>query len=152
MHVNTSNPTYQVPMIYHIQNYRFAQYEEAMKYDNFFESEILKAYFEKKYPDKTVCIDFYGLHNNREKYDLCLSSVILPYECLKSWKLSLRPLEWNILYDIPGDDIFLYDLSYVQKPRKETKRHHYNWMKYELKDIGWLDALFYALYEKGILR
>ena len=74
--------------------------ESGALYDSYFENEGLG--FES---------DIYGLKRrdgvitDKPFY----SAEILPYEVMESYALSLRPVDSNILFKIPGDGIFLYD-------------------------------------------
>lgn len=78
-------------------------------YDQYFESEALR--------DKNgmVCdVNLYGRRKN------CTSRYMITcrrinYKVIKSWGLDLRPIECNVIYDIPGNDIFLYDMEKTEK-------------------------------------
>ena len=49
------------------------------------------------------------------------------YKVIKSYALDLRPHELNILWEIPGEDIFLYDSNYIEKnKRRENGRIMYD--------------------------
>lgn len=147
-HIAVANSTYQVPLLWKKQNFKFGCFKNSIKYDNYFESVELKKYLTKKYPNKTICMDFYGIHRDREKYDLCLCSATLPYKVIKMWGLKMRPYEFNCINEINGEDIFLYDMNQMVlgKKNREKKIHHYNWIKYEVKDLSWIDGLFYTGY------
>ncbi len=84
-----------------MRDYCFSSYEQTgAGYDQYFENEALK--YEA---------DIYGL----KRQDGALSdkpfysAEILPFEVLESYALSLRPVDSNILFKIPGEGIYLYD-------------------------------------------
>jgi hypothetical protein len=143
-HIKENTPTYQVPLAWGTRKYRFPEFDEAVKYDAFFESVELKEYLEKQYKKK-VCIDYFGVRDGFKGYDYALSSRVLPYKCIKSYGLEMRPVELNVYFDINGNDLYLYDCSTKIKTRK-NRQHHFNLVKYEVKDLSWQDSLFYFLW------
>ncbi|GFI34871.1 hypothetical protein IMSAGC014_01374 [Bacteroidaceae bacterium] len=100
---------------------------------------------EKKY-QKKVCIDYYGTRRNHDTYDLCLSSVLLPYKVVESYGLQMYPYELNYLYNIQGEDLYIYDLKNHAKQKRDW-RHHYHLVQYEVRLLSWVDSLFYTLYQ-----
>lgn len=82
--------------------------EKALKYDAFFENEELYQYCGVAKEELTV--DLYGGHVAVNRRYL-LSKKYLPYPVVKSWGNRLKPHEMNVIKDIPGEDIFLYDLG-----------------------------------------
>ncbi len=58
-----------------------------------------------------ICIDLYGCRKKGElkgrRY--LLSSATFPFKILDSYARTLRPVDCNIIYGIPGKDFFLYD-------------------------------------------
>ncbi|MDE6566760.1 MAG: glycosyltransferase family 2 protein [Lachnospiraceae bacterium] len=146
VHVSRASSSFQVPLFYGDKEFNFPQFENALKYDAFFESVDLKSRLEKEHPGCKICIDYYGLHRDYASYDLCFSSADLPYRIVKSYGLELRPPELNYYYDVKGEDLFLYDIS-VSEKHKRRRQHHYNMLHYDVKDLQWVDSLFYTLYE-----
>ncbi len=145
-HVIASTSSFQVPLLYGNKKFHFPPLEKALKYDAFFESVDLKEQLEHEYPNMKVCVDYYGLHRDYDSYDICLSTENLPYKIIKSYGLEMRPPELNYYYKVEGEDLFLYDISVTEKHRK-NRRHHYNMLHYDLKELQWIDSLFYTLYE-----
>lgn len=84
--------------------------EDALKYDAFFENEGLYKYCGVRKEDLTV--DLYG-GRRATNCPYLLTNKYLDYPAVKSWGNRLRPHEMNIIHDIPGEDIFLYDLGQV---------------------------------------
>lgn len=145
-HAQTASLAYQVPLMYGEKQLVFPEYEKAIMYDAFFESIILKRILEKKFSGAKICVDYYGLHSNYSDYDIGISTAELPYKVIASYGLELRPPELNYIWEIQGKDIFLYDFKCVKK-NKKRKRHHYNLIYYDVKDLQWIDSLFYTLYQ-----
>jgi len=145
-HIAIPSSSYQVPLLCGDKKFRFPKFDDALKYDAFFESINLKEHLEKIYQSSKVCIDYYGLHRDYDSYDFCFSSANLPYKVIESYGLEMRPPELNYYYKVEGEDLFLYDISTEQQHKKKRK-HHYNLLHYDMKDLHWIDSLFYTLFE-----
>ena len=94
-----------------IRDYNFSTPEEsASVYDAFFENMKLK--LQDVSVDCTATlgnieIDLYGYKPVTSRY--ILSSKSLPFKVIKSYGRKLHPIDANIMYDIEGSDLFLYD-------------------------------------------
>ena len=117
---------FQVPMMrYPLERYRFPELDDvnAVRYDVFFEREKLGRYLDAS--DDELTVDIYGTKveaTNQRKY--LLSSRKLKYKVMKKYALQMRPQECNIMYDIAGKDIFLYDTLIKADSSAETKGHN----------------------------
>lgn len=82
--------------------------ENALKYDAFWENEGLYKYcgVEKRQLE----VDLYGTKRSTKRRYL-LTKKQLPYKIVKSWGNRLTPHDMNLIYDIPGHEIHLYDLG-----------------------------------------
>lgn len=61
---------------------------------------------------------------------------------IRSFARQMRPIEMNIIYDIPGDEIFLYENSECTGKRKVDVFRKLN---YEAQGMPWQEALYYGL-------
>ena len=91
------------------KKYRFRMLENGVVYDAFFERCDLGKYLNCK--DEELCVDLYGTKNNRQEKRYWLTKTQAPYEVVKQYGLCMRPHEINIIFDIEGADIFLYDTT-----------------------------------------
>lgn len=108
-------------MIRDISHYKFAEFSEnAIRYDTFFESINIKEYLQNKWK-VSIVVDLYGRHKKYGREDLVLSTKSLPYEVKYQYALQLRPIEYNVLFDISGEGIFLYDTKTGRKCLKKEK-------------------------------
>lgn len=83
---------------------------------------IYDQYFENEQLSRKLCIDcdvdLYGRRKSTNKrYLLTLKK--MNYKIEKSWGLTLRPMEANIIYDIQGDNIYLYDTTQYDSNHKK---------------------------------
>lgn len=79
----------------------------AARYDVFFEREGMGKYLQV---DEEVCTDIYGM---KEKFNsrYVITTKVLNYKCIRSFGLTVRPHENNVVYDMPGQMIYFYDTS-----------------------------------------
>lgn len=82
--------------------------ESSLKYNAFFENENMFQYC--NILKNELLVDLYGSYLFTSRRYL-LTIRYLPYKIIKSWGNRLIPHDMNIIYDIPGNDIFLYDLG-----------------------------------------
>ncbi|MBR5377276.1 MAG: glycosyltransferase [Lachnospiraceae bacterium] len=132
----------QVPVLYgHKEDYVFSDIPVSLAvYDAFFENTRLKkAVAELTGSRAEDCIiDLYGYRGGQDAKRYLLSSASLPYETVKSFARCVRPLDANVFMDIPGNELFLYDL---QKPGKAPKtdeglKYLYNNRAIKLKEMA----------------
>ncbi|MGQ1911612.1 hypothetical protein ACT3CE_17745 [Marinifilum sp. RC60d5] len=125
-------------------NYRLPLLEECIKYDGFFENKNLYSFLNKNHNE--LCLD---LNNTRNKYSsrYILTMKSLPFRVEKSYGLNLFPSELNVLRNINGTGIFLYDTLVVEKkPIIDTiffgkYTHRFNSLKCFMKDCGIIPLL-----------
>lgn len=103
-------------------SYKWAECDdEAVYYDAFYESIKVKEKLEKEL-NSTVVIDLYGRREIPETEKYMLSTQVLPFKIKNSYALQLRPIENNILMNLQGTGIFLYDLTASQKIISKERR------------------------------
>lgn len=128
------------------QTYYFPQFDEGVHYDIFFESKDLQKYLDIYTNGEKCRIDLYGRHSEgRERF--LLSTVSKPYSIIHSYGLEMRPPETNVIMNIEGEDIFLYDTNIKAKsPKAKAKMDDYELNGYRNKYI-----LFQYCFEHIIL-
>ena len=119
------------------KRYELPSFDTALKYDMFFER-----IFEAKdsicgISGDQICVNLNGTHRDNDGKRYLLSSVKMSrYECIKSFGLSLRPIELNVVKGIPGNDIYLYDLKGETVRLSRVRIPSYNRIAYELYGNG----------------
>ena len=102
---------FQVPIVQKgREKYSFPEEDNIqLSYDAFYEREQVSKWL--KIPSEDICIDLYGRKaaTNNKRY--LLTTKRYPYKIVKSYGMQMRPHEVNILENIPGTDIILYDLQ-----------------------------------------
>lgn len=108
-HGDTNNSIVQVSLQQGHKHYKTLPFERLIKYDVYSNNIGLADVLGVKLNE--ICLDLYGVRPNDFNKHYYLSVKRLPYKVLKSFGLYMRPHELNIIEDIPGDDIFLYDTT-----------------------------------------
>lgn len=137
-HNTVSNSSYQVPLlngdisIYDLPDFN----SDSLRYDVFFESEKIWEYLD--IPKEDICIDLYGNKNNEYKKRYWLTSKHINFKIVKEYALQLRPHELNIIYNIKGKGIFLYDTLSAGKNlrNKSGKLLEISQTKFDIRDIN----------------
>lgn len=108
-HSKETNTVYQVPMAAKAkEHYCFEKPGiESVRYDAFFERQGLGKSLGVL--DDELCTDLYGTKGNREGKRYWLTREAGDFQVIKGFDLCMRPQECNILREIEGNQIFLYD-------------------------------------------
>ena len=94
-------------MLYGERKFILPEFEDLVKYDTYAQCELLKEHIGLD----SIAIDLNG--NRATVAQFRYSPTLKPpnYKIVKSYGLRLRPMELNVLLDIPGQEIYLYDTS-----------------------------------------
>lgn len=115
-HGDANNTIVQVSLQQGVKKYNVLPFKDLIKYDVYSNNLGLVAALNISLSD--LCLDLYGIRPNdfNKRYYLTVRS--LPYKVIKSYGLYMRPQELNVIEDVPGNDIFLYDTSVKAKRPK----------------------------------
>lgn len=110
-HISKTNDMFQVPIADVVDfSYNFASMDTGVKYDVFFERMDLGKYV--FLDDEHLCVDLYGRQPDFQGKRYWISSIQANYRILKKYAACMYPKEENVIYDIAGEGIYLYD-TYV---------------------------------------
>lgn len=112
-----NNPIAQVPISNYYLEYNFLPVEKLVKYDSFMNPIGLGKYL--NVDDRNLCVDLSGSRKGVSTKRFMLSVNLLPYKCVREFALALRPIEANVIHNIQGKGIYLYDTSIQNKAKKE---------------------------------
>ncbi len=135
-HCKQADSSHQVSLMSGVKKeYSFPKICEAIRYDIFFEREFSG-------------IDIAGIDGNDVCVDLNISKLstldkrylLSPeeykYKKISSYAMVMHPIDANIVNDIKGDDIFLYDCETTNVPLKGN-RFHSKRLNYEMYGYWW---------------
>ena len=153
------NATYQVMLMEGtVKSYRFPEYRDAVKYDIFFERVFDPAVLINSICSDDICFNLNGNHRDTQGKKYLLTSVKdKRFRLLRSYGLQLRPIERNVLSDIPGNELYLYNVSEAgKKYTLKTDFTSKSRIEYESYNIGWKRAFQYSVSDfirmiKGII-
>lgn len=117
-HSNQTDSDWQVNLLFGRKEYILENFENLVKYDVFLNNIFLYNFLSLSKNELTI--DLYGDKNNIsvKKYLLTINN--LPYLILKKYGLCLRPIELNVILNIEGNSIFLYDTSIISNKRHDS--------------------------------
>lgn len=127
--------------------YNMPFFDEIIKYDVYTNYIGLGKYFDLN--DDDLCVDFWGTNSNMNKNRYLLSPFVLPYEIMKSYSMKLRPIELNVIFNLKGHSIFLYDtkMNFKQNISKDLS---YTQLKYFSK--GFNVMFMYTIVSKNLIQ
>lgn len=107
-----------------IEKYRFATLNnDSVCYDAFFENVQLLQKYKRKNMD--VTIDLYGCKDIASDSGLALTTQNLSFAVVEEFAMQLRPLDLNVLMELDGTDIYLYDTSKRGEKRTKKRKNFY---------------------------
>lgn len=127
--------------------------ESRAVYDQWMENQYLA-----KFLGKDICIDLYGSKTGFEgKPYLLTSSRVEGAELLQSFGRQMRPQEWNVLAEVPGDAIHLYRLGANARKLPENRESQMRDAQYYIRGISYpykkaIVGLFWQETKKKIRR
>ena len=91
--------------------------ECVVKYDGFFAPKFLTDYL--NVPAEQLVVDFTGVKKGKILKKYLLTCEELPYKIVNSFALKQKPIESNIIMNVSGMGIYLYD---TEKPDSTPHR------------------------------
>ena len=143
VHGTTGTNKVQVPLIWIKKDFIMKLPKEMVSYDIFANNNSI--YQALGISKEELHLDLYGLLKTTSKKYL-LSTQVLNYKIIKSFGLAFRPIELNVIREIEGDNIFLYDTS-VRKGNKHKSGNVFNELLwYHLYAFHYSDLLSFSVY------
>lgn len=148
-HTENSYNHLQVPVVeVPGKTYQFTKVQDIkIRYDSFFESELLKRTLQQR--GYETCVDLYGLKGMQKGQRYWLTLEDAPYKIQKSYGLRLKPHEQNILNEIEGSEIRLYDIQQLSN-EKNSRKFCYNKFMYYFN--GSIDKRFWGFHVKRVFK
>ncbi len=105
---NVSNVA-QVCLEWGHKDYKYVHADQLIRYDCFSNNE--DTYKWLNLSREELCLDYYGFNPNIQNKRYVLTYKNMPYKVIKTWGLSMYPIEINVMMNIEGKDLFLYDTT-----------------------------------------
>lgn len=150
-HSETSTVITQVGLMYGCKEYHMPDVSELVAYDLYTNNESLYEWLNLDRDE--LCLDIYGQGRYLNGRRFLLSPKKHPYKIIRSFGLSMRPIEMNVKYNIKGNGLFLYDTHTSVKYKKE-KEYPYAFLRFFFNTVGLHHIWRYALltFKKAIKR
>jgi hypothetical protein len=145
-HNYKTNNGYQVPLqSSYKRNYIFPSFNESgVKYDAFF--ELIDIGEKLQINNDDVCVDLYGMKKNRVKRRYWLTMELADYKIVRSFDMSMRPHEMNVIENIDGNIIKLYDTSISTITKKAPPMNLEKLkVRYDIKNVSYKTLFKYSL-------
>ena len=112
-HSSSTVDVVQVPLQWGKKQFVLPDVSELERYDSFYSNECV--YRCLNYKPSELCIDYYGFNPNILNKRYILSCKPLPYSVIRTFGLHLFPIEMNIINNVEGDGLYLYDTQMKDK-------------------------------------
>ena len=138
-HASFSSPLFIVPLRdIPLDNFNLLDFDDSnVFYDSFFENTMLEKIIQKDVDSNSICIDLYGFKGNQENKRYWLTTTLANYKVIKSYGLCYSPIECNVINNMEGSGIFLYDTSISLKSQitSDRRRTFYYMNKYDIAHV-----------------
>lgn len=133
------------------KEYRFGALEELIRYDSFFERVLDERHTICGISGEDICMDTSNMKTSAGGKSYVISNEELPHKKIASFALTLRPICLNVLAELPGDELHLYQLSTDEIRQWKGKKIHYyanrRRLRYEHLDMPWRTSVYYSVKE-----
>lgn len=139
-HAKQKNNSCQVELLNGYHEFKFGQFDNLIRYDVFQYNQSIKEYL-SEFED--ITIDFWNYRPSKFIGRYLLSCRKLNYKIVKQFGMSLKPIELNIINNIEGSGIFLYDttVKYSNKNSEQIFSYFYTYISKEYFLLGGRYAL-----------
>lgn len=144
----------QVPLMTGIvSSYNFGEIDNLIKYDSFYERILSEDIKINGISGDEICMDLNCMKKSSNGCKYIISNEELPYEKITSFGMALKPIEMNILQNLPGNEIFMYkkddgtDIFRQPKKKKYQYALKFSRLRYEFADMSYRVAIKYTLNE-----
>lgn len=143
-HFDSGSSSAQSVLFYGRRDYRMPEFEEGVKYDIYGEPVGLGQYL--GVPDEALTCDMWGRKRKEAYRRYVLSCRHLPYKVLNTFGMQMKPMELNVIEQIPGDGLLLYDTGLAAETREESsERVHIRLLEYGYGVLDGRDLLRWTL-------
>ena len=116
-HSNVSYINAQTSMMYGRKQYNMPDVAQLVAYDLYTNNESLYEWLGLNQDE--LCLDIYGQGREVNGRRYLLSPKNRPFKIVRSFGLTMRPIEMNVKYKVGGNGLFLYDTQTPAKCKKE---------------------------------
>lgn len=142
-HFNHSSSAFQSVLFYGRREYRMPEFEDGVKYDIYGEPVGLGVFL--GVPEDELTCDLWGRKQEASYRRYLLTCCRKPYKAVRTYSMCMKPMELNVMENIPGGDIALYDTSERTGDAKPDKGARVRFFEYGYGVINGRDLMKWAL-------
>lgn len=142
-HFSHESSAFQSVLFYGKKDYQMPEFEEGIKYDIYGEPIGLGNCL--GIPDAELTCDFWGRKQEASYRRYLLTCCRKPYKILRQYSMCMKPVELNVLENIPGKEISLYDTSAADPSYIKDKKEKIRFLEYGYGIINGRDLLQWSL-------
>ena len=143
-HFGSVSSSAQSVLFYGKRDYRMPEFENGIKYDIYGEPVGLGGYL--GVPEEELTCDMWGRKRKEAYSRYVLSCRRLPYKVRKTFGMQMKPMELNVMEEIQGEGLFLYDTSFAAEDKEEASEHvHLRLLEYGYGVLDGRELLMWAL-------
>lgn len=143
-HFEDASSTVQSILFYGKKDYCMPEFRDGVKYDIYGEPVGLGE--KLGIPEEELTCDMWGRKQEAAYRRYVLSSRCLPYKVLQSFGMQMKPMELNVLEQIPGRDLLLYDTGQPEeKGMRDRKKEHLRLLEYGYGVLDGRDLLWWGM-------
>ena len=116
-HAGKTSDICQVPLSEgNYRQFRFGQPDCLVKYDAFYERKDRFMNIISEINIDNICLDLNGQKYDWSGYNYLLTTKVCDYQLIEEFGVNMDPIENNLLYNVPGTGIRLYQIPESYKP------------------------------------
>ncbi len=142
-HFAHNSSAFQSVLFYGKKEYRLPEFEQGVKYDIYGEPVGLGVYL--GIPDKELTCDLWGRKQEASYRRYLLTCCKRPYKQICQYSMCMKPMELNIIRNITGEGIYLYDTTIPEPENRLDKTDRYRFLEYGYGVLNGRDLLKWAL-------
>lgn len=143
VHFTRGSSASQSLLFYGKKDYRMPAFEDGVKYDLYGEPVGLGRYLD--IPEEELTCDLWGRKRPESYRKYLLTCAGRPYKKLKSFGMGMKPMELNVMEQIPGDEIRLYDTEEKSPKTGNEKQERLRYLEYGYGAIDGRDLMRWSV-------
>ena len=133
---------YQVTIVNGQSEFRMYDPGNCVRYDAFYERSE-DPYFCFRFNGEPVLMDLNATRTRFGNSNYLVSTKQYDYHVIKTYGMQMRPQEVNLIEDIPGQEIYLYDLQHQEKNTYHSNKE--NIIRYDVRAVSWARLSYLGL-------
>ena len=133
--------------------YRFGEIDDLVCYDSFYERILPADVVINGVSGSDICMDLNCMKKSANGCKYIISNSELPYKKIASFGMALKPIELNVIKNLAGNEIHMYEKDDGNDIFRQEKKEIYQYdikfsrLRYEHADMSYRAAIKYTLNE-----